>query len=98
MTDATEKLWISSDSNGGYDIGTGDITIARVFAKRDIPRNACPAEYDPRCLALLFKMAPELLAAAESLTSSMETPRSRKAMQAYSELQAVINKARGLGA
>lgn len=67
----TVKLWISTDGNGGYDIGQGDVTIASVLATSDIPRPMIPfdQEHDPRALALLFKAAPDLLAVAVSVST-----------------------------
>lgn len=67
------SLWTCQDGQGGYDIGAGDVTLVSVadIAERDGARVAAlyrqqqGADFDPRALAMLFKAAPQMLAALQ---------------------------------
>jgi len=112
MTKTIQKLWAAGDGSGGYDIGQGDFTLATVRNLREQDGAKVHRAYeetfkqthDPRTMALLFKAAPDMLAALrcaladlEGIMPEFETSGDRQhpAWQTITEIREAIAKATG---
>lgn len=101
------RFWAASDGNGGYDIGEGDFTVASVRhlkfqdgAKVSRAYEMAMGEaFNPRATAMLFRAAPDLLAAldqAESFIAGFEDDELQEGIDGMlAAIRAAIAKAKG---
>lgn len=74
----------------GVEILEGATIVATVLGTSYPLGSACQEDRD---FAAVLAAGPQLLAAAKALLDTMESPRSRKASQAWSALRAAVEQA-----